>query len=159
MTPYTKQKLCDVALQKLEASKDDEPEYSFLIETTGSQSILWHEWVDEVDWGEFDIYLAEVWDEEKIRELSKITSPTPVQIREWQRAVSQASLILMTDHVRLAWIVPLWINEGVEGCALFVEEGNEPKLDDVFEDEEACLAHLKTKGEIFNENAGACSGK
>jgi hypothetical protein len=155
MKPYTKRKFVEISLRRLRASKNANPKYSFLIKTLGSFSVAWHLWPPENEYGGFGTILNVLWSFKKIDQMKRLNSPTDAEIREWQIAVSKASLKLNTEHVLKAWIIPIWIDEVIKSYALFIDtkepdfEGFlEPNLEGVFENPNKCISYMKKFGEV-----------
>jgi hypothetical protein len=152
MDPAQHRRLEDLAMQRLQATRLDEEQWSFLFRTEGSLGLVYCPWPVLDDW-EFDGDLDGLelpWSDERIEEIEEGDDPTEAELAEWRRAKCR-QLADGSDWAVPAWIVPLWLNEQVAGYALFLclgDDDDQPHLEGIHETVAEARAALAAQGAI-----------
>jgi hypothetical protein len=155
MEPATRGKLEELALERLDATADDEEQWSFLFRTDGAVDVPYCPWFVTEEW-EFERDTEDLdlpWSAER-RELieSGGDNPTEDELREWRRAMCR-KLAPGSDWSWAAWIVPLWIEDKVAGYAAFLVDASgdpdeAPILEGIFDSIDEAKAALAIKGAV-----------
>ena len=145
------------ALDQVEATREDDEQYSFLFRTPGSLSFTICRYRETEDW-EFDGNLGGLdlpWAQARIERLrSSDAGLTPDELQQWRRAKCR-QLAAGSDWSSPAWIVPLMPTGYVDGYALFLCEGADaesyPVLEGIYQTVDAATAALRLHGAIDGE--------
>jgi hypothetical protein len=150
-----RQRLEQLALERLQATAHDEERWSFLFRTDGAVGFLYCPWFVTEDW-EFDGDTAGLdlpWDRGRLALIDRgDTEPTQEELAQWRRAKCRL-LATFTDWAWIAWVVPVREEGRVAGYALFVADANghpddAPHLQGVFDSLEEAKAALMTEGAV-----------
>jgi hypothetical protein len=149
-----RKKLAELALERLEATADDEERWSFLFRTEGAVGFSYCPWSETEDW-EFDGQVEGLtlpWTRERLEAISQGEEPNEEELDQWRRAAC-AELADGSELSRPAWIVPLAIGQEIAGWALFVGDGDDdddwsPYLEGVFDTFEEAKAALSVEGAV-----------
>jgi hypothetical protein len=159
MDPAERKKLEQLALDRMNATADDEEQWSFLFRTEGAVALAYCPWSETEDW-EFDGSTEDLnlpWSEERLNLIaSGDADPTEEELGQWRRAMCRKIL----DGVEGSWmahIVPLWVHEKIAAYALFVDSSSddpdEPsELKGVFDSLEQAKAALIADGIVADES-------
>jgi hypothetical protein len=122
MNSADRKKLKKLALVRLDATADDDEQWSFLFRTDGCVGYLYCPWSATEDW-DFDGTIEGLdlpWSAERLNLIKDgKADPTENELRQWRQAKCR-SLASGSDWCWIAWIVPLWIDQKIAGYALFV---------------------------------------
>ncbi|MGI6856309.1 hypothetical protein [Mesorhizobium sp. 1B3] len=141
-----------MATQRLQATRLDEEQWSFLFRTEGSLGLVYCPWSVLEDY-EFDGDLDGLelpWSDERIEEIEEGDDPTEAELAEWRRATGRQ----LADHSEWAvpaWIVPIRLDEQVAGYALFLclgEGEDEPHLEGIHETVAEARSALAAQGAV-----------
>ncbi|HWK67483.1 MAG TPA: hypothetical protein VNS34_21355 [Rhizobiaceae bacterium] len=149
MDPAEGRRLEALAMQRLQATRLHEEQWSFLFRTEGSLGLVYCPWSVLDDW-EFDGDLDDLelpWSDERIEEGD---DPTEAELAEWRRAKCR-QLADDSEWAVPAWIVPVRLNEQVAGYALFLCLGDgedEPYLEGIHETVAEARSALAEQGAI-----------
>jgi hypothetical protein len=153
MDEKDKQRWERVAIESLEATADDEEQWSFLFWTPGSVELLYCPWAttDDLDFdGELED-LAPPWSGERLDLIKRgDAAPDDEELVQWRKAMCQ-HLAARSDWSRPAWIIPLWSDGTIAAWALFLsgpEDDGEPYLEGIFDNPEEAKATLAIEGAI-----------
>ena len=151
--------LARLAQQQLEATRDDEEQWSFLFRTPGSTSLAYCAYSvteDEAFDGELE-GLDLPWEQARIDHVAgggvELTSD---ELHQWRRAKCRL-MSRGSDFASIAWVVPLQPRDLIEGYALFLSETDDPEaspiLEGVFPTAEAATDALRKHGEVAQDQA------
>lgn len=101
MDPAQRRRLEDLAMQRLQATRLDEEQWSFLFRTEGSLGLIYCPWSAVEDW-EFDGDLDGLelpWSDERIEEIEEGDDPTEAELTEWRRARGRENQLTKGDIV------------------------------------------------------------
>jgi hypothetical protein len=153
MEAARQKELAALALERLQATADDEEQWSFLFRTEGSVACLYCPWSETEDW-EFDGNTDDLdlpWSKDRLSLIaSGQADPTEEELGQWRRAMCRKIL----DGAEGAWVahvVPLWVDKKVAAYALFAGSSDgdpdEPsELKGVFDSLEQAKAALAADG-------------
>ena len=155
--PLSKKKereLCDVALERLNATANDEEEWSFLFRTKGSMDYLYYPW-SEAEYLMFEPDGLEgrglLWSEKRLKELAEETAqPTEEELQQW-RVTECYRLANASDYSWVGWIVPLIIGDVTEAHALFLcrpDADHTPDLHGAYESFDDAKTALELEGAV-----------
>jgi hypothetical protein len=153
MDAKNKQRWGQIAIESLEATADDEEQWSFLFRTPGSIELLYCPWAaaDNLDFdGELE-GLTLPWSRERLDLIGRgDAEPNDDELAQWRKAMCQ-HLAAGSDWCRPAWIIPLRSDGTIAAWALFLsgpEDEGEPYLEGIFDNYEEAKATLANEGAI-----------
>jgi hypothetical protein len=149
-----REKLETLAVERLNATADDEEPWSFCFRTEGCVGLLYCPWSETEDW-EFDGETKGLdlsWSAERLDRISRgEDDPTHEELQQWRRAKWRK--LTASSPTWFAWIVPLRIDQDIAGYALFVgdldgDPEEAPYLRGVLDSFEEAKAELATEGSV-----------
>ena len=154
LSPERESQLCEIAIERLYATADDEEQWSFLIRTKGSMDYLYYPW-SEAEYMEFDPDDLEdrglLWSEERLKELADGTAePTEEELQQW-RVTRCYELANASDYSWVGWIVPLIVGDVTEAHALFLcrpDVDHTPDLHGAYESFDDAKTALELEGAV-----------
>jgi len=150
-----RKKLEKLALERLDATANDNEQWSFLFRTDGFVGYLYCPWSETEDW-DFDGTIEGLdlpWSAERLNFIKYgKADPTENELRQWRQAKCR-SLASGSDSCWIAWIVPLWIDQKIAGYALFVcssygDLNEAPFLEGIFASLEEARVFLTKQGAL-----------
>ena len=155
MDSLRQKELEQLAQQRLEATADDDEQWSFCFRTEGSAGFTYCPWSETADL-DFDGNIEGLslpWSPER-RDLisSGQSEPNDEELRQWREAECRQRADF-SDRSWSAWIVPLKTGEHTDGYALFVgsnasDPDKVPILEGVFDTFAQAVAALSAEGPI-----------
>lgn len=151
-------KLEELAWERMNATADDEEQWSFAFRTEGAVDFPYCPWFVTEEWefhGELDD-LELPWSADRRAAIAKgEDQPTEDELNEWRRAMCR-KLAPGSDWSWVAWIVPLWIEGQIGGYAAFTFDPNldpddPPELNGVFDSLEAAKTALMADGALIDK--------
>jgi hypothetical protein len=148
-------KLARLALERLDATADDEEQWSFLFRTRGSVDFLYCPWSVTEEW-EFDGETEGLdlpWSPARMELIRRgEADPNEEELHQWRRAKCR-KLAPGSDWCWIAWIVPIRIKRKIAGYALFVSASYSdadvpPMLQGVFDTFEQAKSALTDEGAV-----------
>ena len=158
MEAAVRKKLEELAVERLEATADDEEQWSFCFRTEGAADFVYCPWSVTKDLefdGETD-GLDLPWSAERLDLITRgEAEPTEKELHEWRRAKCR-EFATSTDDCWIAWIVPLWIKKKIAGYALFVSDSaadpdEAPVLEGVFDSHDEARVALANAGAVADK--------
>lgn len=156
MDPVRRKQLEELAQRRLDATADDEEQFSFLFRTEGSFDYRYCPWwkFEEEDFDGWVQGLDLPWSESRRQQLeSGEADPDETELRQWRRAMCRQQA--EDGEAFIAYIVPMVEDKGIEGFAVFLvnlESDDPPMLDGVFDSVNEAMAALRADGVVVEEN-------
>jgi hypothetical protein len=120
MKSADRRKLEKLALERLDATANDEERWSFLFRTDGAACLTYCPWSETEDL-EFDgdtENLGLPWSQARIDFIKCGGDPNEEELRQWREAKCR-QLADGSDSCWIAWVVPVRVKQRIAGCALF----------------------------------------
>jgi len=145
-----KRRLHELACRLLEATRDDDEQWSFLFRTPGAIDLLYCPWssVEDLEFNGNVSELRNLLSADRICEIEVGDDALSDDELALWRLCKCRELAKGSDWSLPAWIVPIWENDGISGWALALDRDLEPYVSDVFESEQAARDALDRLGAV-----------
>ena len=154
MKSADRKKLEKLALERLDATANDEEPWSFLYREDGAGSLTYCPWSVTEDW-EFDGDTENLdlpWSQARTEFIKRGGDPNEEELRQWREAKCR-QLADGSDWCWIAWIVPVRVKQGIAGYALFVSRAygdpdDCPILKGIFDNLDDAQTLLRAEGAV-----------
>ena|ERR1700754_4474933 len=154
MDPAEQSKWEAAAIARLNATAEDDEQWSFLFRTEGAQTVTYCPWSATQNMA-FDgtIYGLDLpWSDERTKLIeSGKADPTAEELAQWREAMCRS--LIDSEQSWIAHIVPLWADKTIAAYAFFATGGSSdpdesPLLKGVFDTLDAAKAAVAADGAV-----------
>jgi hypothetical protein len=155
MDPLRRKELEKVALERLEASADDEWSYAWT--GPGRVNLSFCRWSEHDEFDGTVRGLSLPWTEERLNEIERGADPNETELRQWREAMCRQTAD--AGEANIVWIAPVPDENPPEAFAMFMwhyggAAGDPPWFEGVFESIAEAKAHLAAEGVTSDINPG-----